>query len=139
MAWRRGSGGACSANQVWYSLTQRGVEFDLLPWQRARQMPLMAYSPVDQGTLLSHAGLREMASRRGVAPAQLALAWVLAQGESIIPIPGTKHVAYVEENADAADLEVSDEDLRRAGSLINAETVSGDRYAPAQRISLDPD
>jgi aryl-alcohol dehydrogenase-like predicted oxidoreductase len=80
-----------------------------------------------------------IARKNGCTMAQLALAWVLAQDESIIPIPGTKHVAYVEENADAADLEVSDEDLRRAGSLINAETVSGDRYAPAQRISLDPD
>jgi len=80
-----------------------------------------------------------LARQNDCTMAQLALAWVLAQGESLIPIPGTKHVAYVEENAGAADLDVSDEDLHRAGILINAETVSGDRYAPAQRISLDPD
>jgi aryl-alcohol dehydrogenase-like predicted oxidoreductase len=80
-----------------------------------------------------------LARQNGCTMAQLALAWVLAQGESLIPIPGTKHVAYVEENAAAADLDVSEEDIRRAGALINAETVSGDRYAPVQRISLDPE
>ena len=85
------------------------------------------------------ADFEALAERNDCTMAQLALAWVLAQGESLIPIPGTKHVAYVEENAGAADLDVSDDDLRRAGELINPETVSGDRYAPAQRISLDPE
>lgn len=61
------------------------------------------------------------------------------EGESLIPIPGTKHAAHVEENARAAALDVSDDDLRRAGALINADTVSGDRDAAAQRISLDPE
>ena len=80
-----------------------------------------------------------LAQQNRCTMAQLALAWVLAQGETLIPIPGTKHVAFVEENAGAADLAVSDEDLRRAGAVINADTVVGDRYAPAQRISLDPE
>ncbi len=80
-----------------------------------------------------------LAERNGCTMAQLALAWVLAQGETLVPIPGTKHVAYVDENAAAADLKISDDDLRRAGKLIGPETVSGDRYAPAQRISLDPE
>jgi aryl-alcohol dehydrogenase-like predicted oxidoreductase len=80
-----------------------------------------------------------LAEQNGCTMAQLALAWVLAQSASLIPIPGTKHVAYVEENAGAADLDVSDDDLRRAGALVNPDTVHGDRYAPAQRISLDPE
>jgi len=84
-------------------------------------------------------GFGALARQNGCTMAQLALAWVLAQGESVIPIPGTKHVAYVEENAAAAGLEISPDDLQRAGALINADTVVGDRYAPAQRISLDPE
>ena len=57
-------GKACAANQVYYSLSERGVEFDLLPWQRLHQMPLMAYSPIDQGALVDHA----VAARRGREP-----------------------------------------------------------------------
>ena len=71
--------------------------------------------------------------------AQLALAWLLGQGPTLVPIPGTKHVGYVEENAAAADLEISQADLARAGEILNAETVSGDRYSKSQMISLDPE
>jgi aryl-alcohol dehydrogenase-like predicted oxidoreductase len=72
------------------------------------------------------AKLREIAEEKGVTPAQLSLAWVLAQGEDIVPIPGTKRREYLEENAAATDIELTDEDLSR----INEELpeVSGDRY-----------
>ena len=80
-----------------------------------------------------------LAESNGCTMGQLALAWVLAQGEFVVPIPGTKHVAHVEENAGAAEVELSSRDLERAGELIGPETVSGDRYAAAQRISLDPE
>ena len=80
-----------------------------------------------------------LAERNDCTMAQLALSWVLAQGDSLIPIPGTKHVAFVEENAGAADLEISEVDLRRAGELIGPATVSGERYAAARQISLDPE
>jgi diketogulonate reductase-like aldo/keto reductase len=93
----------CSANQVWYSLSRRGVEFDLLPWQRARQMPLMAYSPVDQGALLQHAALRDLAARRGITAAQLALAWMLAQ-PGVMPIPKSSDALHLRQNWDAAAL-----------------------------------
>jgi diketogulonate reductase-like aldo/keto reductase len=96
-------GAACSANQVWYSLSRRGVEFDLLPWQRARQMPLMAYSPVDQGALLQHAALRDLAARRGVTAAQLALAWMLAQ-PGVMAIPKSADALHLQQNWDAAAL-----------------------------------
>jgi aryl-alcohol dehydrogenase-like predicted oxidoreductase len=72
------------------------------------------------------AKLREIAEEKDITPAQLALAWVLAQGDDIVPIPGTKRRKYLEENAAAADVELTDEDL----SQINRELpeVSGDRY-----------
>ena len=71
--------------------------------------------------------------------AQLALAWLLAQGETLVPIPGTKHVEYAVENAEAAGVSLSEGDLKRAGEIIGPKTVSGDRYAKAQMISLDPE
>jgi aryl-alcohol dehydrogenase-like predicted oxidoreductase len=80
-----------------------------------------------------------LANDNGCTMAQLSLAWVLGQGDTLVPIPGTKHVAYVEENAAAADLTISKADLARAGEIINADTVAGDRYAKAQMISLDPE
>lgn len=96
-------GDACSANQVWYSLSRRGIEFDLLPWQRTRQMPLMAYSPIDQGALADHAGLRDMAARRGVSPAQLALAWMLSQ-PGVMAIPKSSDGERLRQNWEAAAL-----------------------------------
>lgn len=80
-----------------------------------------------------------IAKDNSCTPAQLALAWVLAQDENFIPIPGTKHVNFVEENAGAAELEISESDLSRAGDLFANGAVQGDRYHPSQMISLDPD
>jgi aryl-alcohol dehydrogenase-like predicted oxidoreductase len=68
----------------------------------------------------------EIAEEKGITPAQLALAWVLAQGEDIVPIPGTKRRTYLEQNAAAVDIELTDEDLRRIESELP--TVAGDRY-----------
>ena len=70
---------------------------------------------------------------------QLALAWLLEQGDTLVPIPGTKHLRFVEENALAGDLKVSAADLVRAGEIMNSDTVAGERYAKAQMISLDPE
>jgi aryl-alcohol dehydrogenase-like predicted oxidoreductase len=72
------------------------------------------------------AKLREIAEEKDVTPAQLALAWVLAQGDDIVPIPGTKRRKYLEENAAAADIELSDEDLSRIDDELPE--VSGERY-----------
>jgi aryl-alcohol dehydrogenase-like predicted oxidoreductase len=85
------------------------------------------------------AGLQEIADDHDCTLAQLALAWLLAQGDSLVPIPGTKHVRFVEENAGAADLEISPAALERAGEIVNADTVSGNRYSKALEISLDPE
>ncbi|MGY1630707.1 aldo/keto reductase [Geodermatophilus sp. SYSU D01186] len=77
--------------------------------------------------------VREIADEKGVTAGQLALAWVMAQGgldgkPVIVPIPGTKRVAYLEENAAAADLRLSDDDLRRLDDAAPAGTTAGDRY-----------
>jgi len=104
-------GAACSANQVWYSLSRRGVEFNLLPWQRARQMPLMAYSPIDQGALAAHAGLKRLAASAGATPSQLALARLLAE-PGVMVIPKSSDPTRLHENLEAASLSL-DEDTRR--------------------------
>lgn len=96
-------GTQCAANQVWYSLSRRGVEFDVLPWQRAKAMPLMAYSPIDQGALAAHAGLKRLAAKLGATPAQLALARLLAE-PGVMVIPKSTHPARLRENFDAASL-----------------------------------
>ena len=96
-------GAGCAANQVWYSLTRRGVEFDLLPWQRERHMALMAYSPIDQGALASHAGLKRLAASVGRTPSQLALARLLAE-PGVMVIPKSADPERLRENWDAAAL-----------------------------------
>ncbi len=80
------------------------------------------------------AGFRDLAREAGCTPAQLALAWLLAQGEDIIPIPGTRSVDHLLEDLKAAEITVPADLLARAGALINQKTVSGNRY-PAQAQS----
>jgi diketogulonate reductase-like aldo/keto reductase len=103
-------GAACRVNQVYYSLRERGVEHDLLPWQRVQQMPLMAYSPIDGGELADHPGLREVAARHGVTPAQVALAWVLAQ-PGVMAIPKAANALHLRHNWRAASLKLTEQDL----------------------------
>src|SRR5947209_2134660 len=79
--------------------------------------------------------VREIAEEKGITPAQLAIAWVLAQGDDLVPIPGTKRREYLEENAAAVDVELTDEDLAR----IDAELppVAGERYDEAGMASVN--
>jgi aryl-alcohol dehydrogenase-like predicted oxidoreductase len=81
------------------------------------------------------AKLQEIAAEKEITPAQLALAWVLAQGDDIVPIPGTKRRKYLEENAQAADVELTEEDLARIDEELPE--VSGDRYDEAGMASVD--
>jgi diketogulonate reductase-like aldo/keto reductase len=97
-------------DQVLYNLTRRGIELDLLPWCRAHGIPIMAYSPIEQGRLLGNDALRGVAERLGATPAQVALAWVLRlDGVNAITKAGTP--AHVEENRAALDLRLSPQDL----------------------------
>ncbi|MER9865907.1 aldo/keto reductase [Mesorhizobium sp. M0136] len=104
------AGGNVQINQVLYNLSQRGVEFDLAPWSRQRGMPLMAYSPVDQGVLARNARLDAIAARHGATPAQIALAWVMAQ-EGVIAIPKASRPEHVRQNVAALDIELTSEDF----------------------------
>jgi len=81
-------GSNCCVNQVLYNLSRRGPEFDLLPWCRAHGIPLMAYSPIEQGRLLHDPDLIRLAKAYQATPAQIALAFILRQGD-IIAIPKT--------------------------------------------------
>lgn len=103
-------GKACAANQVYFSLTQRGVELELLPWQRVHQMPLMAYSPLDQGELADHPALREVAARHQATPSQVALAWVLRH-PGVMAIPKAGSAVHLRHNWSARQLVLGDEDL----------------------------
>ena len=78
-----------------------------------------------------------MAGDRGVTPGQLALAWVLARGDDVVPIPGTKRVRYLEENAAAVEISLSEDELGALGEMFSAEEVAGGRYAPEQMRSID--
>ena len=80
------------------------------------------------------ARVEEIAREKGATPAQLALAWVLARGDDVVPIPGTKRRTYLEENAGAGDVELSDEDLQRLEEAFPADAVAGDRYADMSTI-----
>lgn len=102
-------GKGCAVNQVLYSLSQRGVEFDLLPWMRLHQMPLMAYCPLDQGGLVNHPALRGVAQRHGATPAQVALAWLLQQ-PGVMAIPKSVDALHLRHNWDAQDLVLTIED-----------------------------
>lgn len=101
--WRVPGGEACVVNQVYYSLSQRGIEFDLVPWQRARRVPLMAYCPIDQGALALEPELKILAQRVGATPAQLALAWLLQRGD-VVAIPKAVREAHLRENVAAATI-----------------------------------
>ena len=104
------AGPDCAVNQVYYSLGERGAAFSLLPWQRAHGMPLMAYSPIDQGALARSPALHDMARRLGATPAQVALAWVLAQ-PGVVAIPKAVTEAHQRDNLAAARLKLSADDL----------------------------
>ena len=103
-------GADCATNQVLYNLTRRGIEFDLQPWCRKRRIPIMAYSPIEQGRMLGHAALKSVASRHDATPAQIALAWLLLQPDTIV-IPKATNPAHVRENRAALDLRLTEADL----------------------------
>ena len=100
---RTEGGAGCAANQVWYSPSRRGAEFDLLPWMRAHGMPLMAYSPIDQAALARHGALAAVGRRLGASAAQVALAWVLRE-DGVVAIPKAVEPTHLRDNLAAAGL-----------------------------------
>jgi diketogulonate reductase-like aldo/keto reductase len=105
------SGGtACASNQVLYNLRRRGIEAGLLPWCRDHGIPIMAYSPIEQGRLLHDRVLTAVAIRHRATPAQVALAWVLRQRDMMV-IPKSGTLDHVRENRAALDLALTEQDL----------------------------
>lgn len=119
-------GKAIAIDQVLYNLMRRGIEWDLLPWCRQRGIPIMAYSPLEQGRLLRSQPLRTIAQQRGVTPAQIALAWLLHQ-DDVIVIPKAGSISHVEQNRAALDLQLTAAEL----SALEAAFPP-----PAKRVSL---
>lgn len=102
---------AYAASQVIHDLKEHGIEYDLLPWCQKRGMPMMACYPVGQGgRLLWHPALGEIATRHNANSAQVALAWLLKQGMTVIPKAVTS--THTCQNMVAADLELSADNLR---------------------------
>jgi len=100
--WKLADGDACAGNQLLFNLARRGIEVDLLPWLRERNVPVMAYSPVEQGRLTKDRKLAGFARRHGMTPAQAALAWLLA-ADGVIAIPKTGRRERLKENLGALD------------------------------------
>ena len=113
-----------ATNQLLYNLTRRGIEWDLLPWLRSKQIPVMAYSPIEQARLLRKPELIKFAKRHDMTPAQVALAWLIAPGD-IIAIPKTGHRERLKENFGAIEHE-----------LTPAQRAELDRLFPPPRAAV---
>jgi diketogulonate reductase-like aldo/keto reductase len=103
-------GDAVAANQVLYNLTRRGIEFDLLPWCGQRKLPLMAYSPLEQGRLLGEPELLRLAASHSATPAQIALRWVL-RSDQVIALPKAGTPEHVRQLRAALDIALSPQDM----------------------------
>lgn len=109
--WAALSGGEkVATDQVLYNLSRRGPEWDLIPWCRQRHIPIMAYTPLGQGSMLRNPTLAEIARRHGASPPRVALAWLLAQPQTIV-IPKAASLEHVRDNRGALDLRLTKEDF----------------------------
>jgi diketogulonate reductase-like aldo/keto reductase len=99
-----------ATDQVLYNLTRRGPEYDLFPWCRQRRIPIMAYSPIEQGRILKNPELEAVAVRHSATSAQVALAWVLQQ-EGVIAIPKAGTARHARENRGALEIRLTKEDM----------------------------
>ena len=120
-------GKAIATDQVLYNLTRRGVERDLLPWCRRQHLPIMAYSPIEQGRLLNNQALKKMARERDITAAQIAIAWLLHQNDVIV-IPKSSRIEHIKQNYAALNLALSTEELA---------TLETAFPAPAHTIPLE--
>jgi diketogulonate reductase-like aldo/keto reductase len=103
-------GETVASNQILYNLARRGPQWELIPWCRERGIPIMAYSPLDEGRIVGNRALREVALRHGASAAQVALAWLLRQ-DGMIVIPKATREEHVRDNRRAADLALDAADL----------------------------
>jgi diketogulonate reductase-like aldo/keto reductase len=125
--WDAPGGNDIAANQLLYNLTRRGIEWDTLPLMRARNVPLMAYSPLEQARLLRSSELQRFAEANGMTPAQAALRWLLAQ-DDVMVIPKTTKRERLDENLAALDADLTADQLAELDRLFPP---------PARRTPLD--
>jgi len=130
--WHVSGGEACMTDQVLYHAASRGVEYDLLPWCREHEVPIMAYCPLAQAgqlrhEVLHHPVMQQLARARGVSSAQIALAWV-TRFDNIIAIPKAVQQDHVRDNAAALTLKLNPEEI----ALIDQAFPT-----PAQKTPLD--
>ncbi|MGO4386965.1 aldo/keto reductase [Microvirga sp. 2YAF29] len=105
------NGKNCATNQILYNVTRRGPEFDLLPWMSKHGLPLMAYSPIEQGRLPASGALQRIAQRHEASVFQIALAWLL-QKPNVIAIPKASSPDHVRDNHGALEITLSADDLQ---------------------------
>jgi diketogulonate reductase-like aldo/keto reductase len=110
-------GSDVATNQVLYNLSRRGIEYDLLPWCVDRKIPIMAYSPIEQGRMLGNPVLKKIASRHNATAAQVGLAWVL-RGEKTIAIPRAGVADHARENRGALEIRLTQSDLDELDSAF---------------------
>jgi diketogulonate reductase-like aldo/keto reductase len=99
-------------NQVLYNLKHRGIEWDLLPWCRKRNIPIMAYSPVEQRAFVNDVSLKAIATKHHATTTQIALSWLLYQ-DRVISIPKATNPQHVKENRASLDIQLTQEDLQQ--------------------------
>ena len=153
-----------TALQMEYSLWTRDIEAEVLPTIRELGIGLVAYSPLSRGFISGELKkpedikdnrahmprfqgenfyknlelvekIKALADKKGCSPSQLAIAWVLAQGEDIITIPGTKRVKYLEENIASENVKLTTEDLQSIEAIMPVGIASGTRY-PEKFMSI---
>jgi diketogulonate reductase-like aldo/keto reductase len=115
--WRVPGGSAAATNQLLYNLSRRNIEWDVLPWLRERRIPVMAYSPVEQGRLLQNTALLDFARRCVMTAAQVSLAWLLAK-DDIIVIPKTSRRERLRENLAALEHQLTRQQLAELDQLF---------------------
>ena len=122
-------GKRCAVNQVLYNLARRGPEFDLLPWMEGHGVPLMAYSPIEQGRIDKGGAVAEIAAQRGVTRWQVALAWVLRR-PGTIAIPKASSQEHLRANHAAQALALSEAELAR----LDAQFAPPRRQQPLEML-----
>jgi diketogulonate reductase-like aldo/keto reductase len=97
------AGKNCQINQVLYNLSRRGIEWDLLPWCQSMRLPIMAYSPLEQGRLLKDQRLEDISKEAGMSVAELSIAWTM-RSQDVVSIPKASSLKHVEQNINAWDV-----------------------------------
>jgi diketogulonate reductase-like aldo/keto reductase len=122
-------GAALATDQVLYNLMRRGIEYDLMPWCEQRNIPIMAYSPLEQGRLMGDPEIRRIADEHSASPAQIALAWVLRK-EGLIAVPKAGTPGHVKQNRISLDIHLSLDEL----AALDRAFPAPDRKVPLEMI-----